>query len=122
MKITKRQLARIIKESSTQALGEQAEGMGDNHDHHWPRVEWDNSVGELVDSWAEMEINSFDPGDPSMNPKESDSTLADNKAYWAEQVESAMIDLENEVTLEIRKTVLAQMKKISDDLVNGNYA
>ena len=122
MKITKRQLKRIIREERARIISEQDVAQGDNHDHHWPRVDWDNSVGELVDAWADMEINSFDTGDPSMNPTDGDATVADNKAYWEEQVESAMLDLENEVTVAIRKVVLAKMKETSEALMNGNYA
>jgi len=122
MKITKRQLKRIIREERARVIREQDVNQGDNHDHHWPRVDWDNSVGELVDSWADMEINSFDSGDPSMNPTDGDATVADNKAYWAEQVESAMLDLENEVTVAIRQVVLAKMKETSEALMNGDYA
>lgn len=122
MKITKRQLQSIILEGKRKILREQDDIQEDNHDHHWPRVDWDNSVGELVDSWADMEVNSFDPGDPSMNPTDGEATVADNKAYWAEQVESAMLDLENEATVAIRQVVLAKMKEISEALMNGDYA
>jgi len=110
MKITKRQLKRIIKEELD---------TPSTDDHHWPRVEWDNA-SDLVDKWHEMEIKSFDTGDPSMNPE--GSTLKDNKDFWREQVDSASYDLDNELTIAIRKVALAKMKEISEKLINGEYS
>ena len=118
MKITKRQLKRIIREEKEQLLDE-VDVEAINGDHHWPRVDWDGA-STLTDKWHDMEIKSFDTGDPSMNPE--DSTLSDSKDFWREQVDSASYDLENELTLAIRKVALAKMKEISERLINGEYA
>ena len=94
---------------------------GEGMDHHWPRVDWTNAVGELCDKWAEMEEKSFDAGDPSMT-KDGDLTQQEAKQYWMDQVESAAMDLENELVVEIRKIALAAMKKITNQLINGEYS
>jgi len=121
MKITKRQLRRIIREEKNRILCEQEEVEPNvaNGDHHWPRVEW-NDANELVDKWHDLEIKAFDPGDPSMNPDED--TLTDNKDFWREQVDSASMDLEVELTVRIRKIALQTMKEFSEKLINGDYA
>ena len=93
---------------------------GANGDHHWPRVEWDN-IYDLVDKWAKMEEDSFDVGDPSMT-KDDELSQSEAKAYWAEQVEAASIELESELTQAVRKAALATMKSISDRLINGDFA
>jgi hypothetical protein len=107
MKITKRQLRRLIREERNRILheqpvsGEQAEQMQRDQDMHtWPRIEWDSSVGELVDKWAEIEA----------------------KDWWADQVEAASMDLENDLTVEIRKVALKVMKDVTNRLINGDYA
>ena len=46
----------------------------------------------------------------------------ESKAYWNEQVESAGMDLENELTQAIRKVALATMQQITEKLINGEYA
>ena len=122
MKITKRQLKRIIKEEHRKILKEQefetpqSSGM----DHHWPRIDWSSSIGELVDKWVKMEEESFDPGDPSMT-QDGELSQSEAKSVWANQVDGASMDLENEITVEIRKVVLASMQKISNQLINGEY-
>ena len=120
MKITKRQLQRIIKEEKQRLLKEQSESAPVNasDDHHWPRVEW-TSASELSDKWHDMEIKSFDPGDPSMTSEED--SLADSKDFWREQVDDAAMDLENELTKRIRKLALEVMKEVSESLINGEY-
>jgi hypothetical protein len=110
MRVTKRQLRRIIKEQSESAP------VNASDDHHWPRVEW-ASASELADKWHDMEIKSFDPGDPSMT-SEKDS-LTDSKDFWREQVDDAAMDLENELTKRIRKLALEVMKEVSESLING---
>ena len=119
MKITKRQLKRIIREEKEQLLDEVDVDATDAGDHTWPRVEW-NDTGTLTDKWHDMEMKSFDTGDPSMNPE--GSSVSDNKDFWREQVDSASYDLENELTVAIRKLALAKMKEISERLINGDYA
>jgi hypothetical protein len=118
MKITKRQLMQIIKEEKEQLLDEIESATDENGDHHWPRVEWTNVDG-LVDKWAEMEEKSFDEGDPSMNA--DDMSVSDSKAYWAEQVESAAMDLEADLVSAVRKLSLAKMKEYTERLINGDY-
>ena len=125
MKITKRQLQQIVKEEKQRLLKEQSgsaptkiPGRKDADEHHWPRVEW-TSASELADKWHDMEIKSFDPGDPSMT-SEKDS-LTDSKDFWREQVDDAAMDLENELTKRIRKLALEVMKEVSESLINGEY-
>ena len=45
MKITKRQLKRIIREEKEQLLDEVDVDAATNGDHHWPRVDWDRCLG-----------------------------------------------------------------------------
>ena len=132
MKVSKNQLKIIIREEKRRILREEEKKEstldeidlenpdGANGDHHWPRISWDDSVGELVDKWHDMEMASFDESDPSQNP--DDQSAAENKDFWREQVDSASYDLENDITVEIRKVVLAAMKNVSGKLVNGEYA
>ena len=120
MKITETQLRRIIKQEKTRLL-EQDEETQHSQDHHWPRVEWDTKVGELADKWHDAEMKSFDPKDPSMM-QDGELSATEAKDYWREQVDQASYDLENELTIEIRKVALAAMKAITDRLINGDYA
>ena len=125
MKITKRQLTRIIKEEKARLLSEQqveVEEEWTSESHHWPRVDW-NDAAELVDKWHDMEIKAFDEGDPSMNPLDNpEDSVSDNKEFWREQVDSASMDLESELTVRIRKVALQTMKEITEKLLNGDYA
>ena len=135
MKITKRQLRRIIKEEATRIITEvETVSSADisiadiktandkkaaGGDHHWPRVDWSN-VGELVDKWTKMEEAAFDKGDPSMSPDDKSDT--ESKQYWGDQVEGAAMDLEAELTLRVRKVALQTMQEFTDKLVNGEYS
>lgn len=128
MKITKRQLRRLIREERNRILheqpapGEQAEQMQRDQDmHSWPRIEWDSSIGELTDKWTEMEEKAFDPKDPSMT-NDGELSTADAKKFWADQIDAAAMDLENDLTVEIRKVALKTMKDITNRLINGDYA
>lgn len=125
MKITKNQLKRIIKEERARFLSEQkveVEEEWGSEAHHWPRVDW-NNVESLVDKWHDMEIKSFDEGDPSMNPTDSpDDSVSDNKEFWREQVDSASMDLEAELTVRVRKLALQTMKEFTEKLINGDYS
>ena len=118
MKITKRQLKRIIKEEKQKLLKEElgAENAGE---HHWPRVDWSN-VGELTDKWIKMEEDAWDKGDTSMNP--DGETDADAKRYWKDQVEGAAMDFEAELTLRVRRVALKTMEEFTDKLINGEYS
>ena len=120
MRITKKQLRRIIKEERIKLLREQEEVAPDaNGDHHWPRVDWSNA-GELVDKWIKMEEDAWDTGDTSMNP--DDVSNAEAKRHWSDQVEGAAMDMEAELTLRIRKVALQTMKEFTEKLVNGEYS
>ena len=119
MKITKRQLRRIIKEERARFLKEQEENSPVNGDHHWPRVDWSN-IGELTDKWMDMEEKAWDKGDGSMNP--DDVTDADAKRHWKDQVEGCAMDMEAELTRRIRRVALQTMKEFSDKLINGEYS
>ena len=123
MPISKNQLRRIIREEKEKVLDEidLDNPDGSNGDHHWPRIEWDTAVGELVDKWHDMETATFDPGDPSMM-HDGELSQAEAKDLWREQIDAASYDLENDITVEIRKVVLAAMKSVSGKLVNGDYA
>jgi len=120
MKITKRQLRRIIKEEKARILHEQPEimVMSDN-EHHWPRVEWTN-VEDLTDKWATAERKAWDKGDPSMNP--TDEKTSEMKKLWEDQVETAAMDMEAELTVRVRKIALQTMQEFTDNLINGDYA
>ena len=112
-------LKRIIKEEKARLLREQEEGGSANGDHHWPRVDWSN-VGDLVDKWTSLEYDAWDKGDTSMNP--DDVTDVEARQHWGDQVESAGLDMESELTVRIRRVALQTMKEFSDKLVNGEYS
>jgi len=121
MKITKRQLRRIIKEEKRRLLREQEEQVAavNGDDHHWPRIDWSN-IGELVDKWTKMEEDAWDTGDTSMNP--DDVSNVEAKRHWGDQVEGAAMDMEAELTLRVRRAALQTMKEFTDKLINGEYS
>jgi hypothetical protein len=123
MRITKRNLRKIIKEEKTRLLLEQ-EDMSSNttppdNEHHWPRVDWTN-VGELADKWVEAEEKAFDKGDPSMMGM--GDTVTDAKKAWSLQVDNASLDMENELTKRVRQVALETMQEFTNNLINGDYA
>lgn len=118
MKITKRQLKKIIKEEKARILREQEESSA-NGDHHWPRVDW-KGVEDLTDKWVDMEEKSWDKGDASMNP--DDQSDRDAQTYWNDQVEACAMDMEAEMLLRIRRVALQTMKEFSQKLIEGDYA
>ena len=122
MKITKRQLRRIVKEEKTKVLREQEDMSSNttptNNEHHWPRVEWSN-VGELVDKWTQTERDAFNKGDPSMMAMGETATEA--KGIWDMQVEQAGMEMEAELTARVRKVALQTMQEFTDNLINGDY-
>jgi len=122
MKITKKQLKRIIREERNRLLREQSDMSSNvtspNNEHHWPRVDWSN-VGELVDKWIEAEKKAWDKGDPSMNPDGEKS--AEMKQRWEDQIETAALDLEAELTVRVRKVALQAMQEFTDNLIGGEY-
>jgi hypothetical protein len=124
MKITKRQLRRIIKEEKARILHEQGDDMSTNttptnNEHHWPRVDWSN-VGELVDKWTQGERDAFDKGDPSMMAM--GETVTEAKGVWDMQVEQAGMDMEAELTERVRKVALQTMQEFTENLINGDYS
>ena len=119
MKITKKQLTRIIKEEKARFLREQDEAKTDNNTHHWPRVDWSN-VAELVDKWAKGEEDAFDKGDPSM--MDMGDSASEAKSAWSLQVDNAAMDMENELTKRVRQIALQTMQEFTDKLINGDYA
>ena len=121
MKITKRQLKKIIKEEKAQILREQeeVEVVVDTNEHHWPRVDWTN-IEDLVDKWAAGEREAFDKGDPSMAAM--GETTSEAKQIWTDQVETASMDMEAELTNRVRKVALSTMQEFTDALINGDYS
>ena len=120
MKITKRQLRRIIKEEKRRLLKEQDDTrVADNNTHHWPRVDW-NNVEELVDKWAVGEEKAFDKGDPSMMAMGDTPTEA--KKIWGMQVDQAAMEMEAELTDRVRKVALQTMQEFTDKLINGEFS
>lgn len=131
MRITKKQLRRIIKEERTKLEEDEAGGAADadlappNKSHHWPRVEWTN-VETLTDKWAQAERDAWDKGDPSMmldKPGEKSQAEWDKemKARWESQVEEAAMDFEAELTARVRKLALETMEEFTDALIAGEY-
>ena len=117
MKITKRQLRRIIKEEKAKLLREQEEPQA-QADHHWPRVDW-KGVEDLTDKWIDMEEKAWDKGDTSMNP--DDQSDRDAQTYWNDQVEACAMDMEAEMLVRIRRVALQTMKEYSQKLIEGDY-
>lgn len=117
MKITKRQLTRIIKEEKARILKEQ-EDTQSQADHHWPRVDW-KGVEDLTDKWIDMEEKAWDKGDTSMNP--DDQSDRDAQTYWNDQVEACAMDMEAEMLVRIRRIALQTMKEYSQKLIEGDY-
>jgi len=124
MRVTKRQLKRIIKEEKRR-LREQTEVVTDDLDvvdgstHHWPRVEWTN-VEDLVDQWMDQENKAFDKGDPSMM-RDDEISVSEAKAIWEDQVEAAAMDMEAELTVRVRKLALQTMQEFTEKLIDGEY-
>ena len=118
MKITKRQIQKIIKEEKARLLNEQEEERVEASEHHWPRVDWTN-IEDLVDKWTDQERKSWDTADPSMNPDDMKNIEA--KKQWEDQVENASLDLEAELTKRVRKIALMTMKEYTDLLIGGEY-
>jgi hypothetical protein len=118
MKITKRQLRRIIKEEKRRLVNEQGSPGVDSNGHHWPRVDW-SDVGDLVDKWTDTERKAFDTGDPSMMAMGETATEA--KGVWDMQVEQAGMEMEAELTARVRKVAMQTMQEFTDRLINGDF-
>lgn len=122
MKITKRQLIRIIKEEKLRILHEQAAPVN-SQQHHFPSADQEigQVVEELANAWHEMELKSWSAGDPSMN-MQGELSDAESKEYWGEQVDTATEDLEEELRERLRSEALAVMQEFTDKLINGDYS
>lgn len=120
MKITKRQLKRIIQEEAKKIMKEQDAMKHDSaHSHHWPSVEW-NEVHDLVDMWEDEEIKSFSLGDPSMAPE--GMSAAEAKESWEAEVYEASAALREELAQRIKDLALVAMKDMTDRLINGDFS
>jgi hypothetical protein len=68
-----------------------------------------------------MELDAFDPGDPSMN-KHGELTDAEARQWWSEQVEDAALELENVLADRLRQAALKTMQEITDRLIDHDFA
>jgi hypothetical protein len=100
--------------------GPEADARPNHADHGWPTVAWEDA-NELVDKWRKMELEAFDPGDPSMN-QGGELTDAEAKRWWSDQVEEASMTLENELAEQLRQTALRTMQDVTDRLIDGEFA
>ena len=127
MKITKRQLRRIIKEEKAHILREQEETGDqkrvDSREHQWPSADGpiEDTALDLARAWGEMETKSWSAGDPSMNMY-GELSDAESKTWWAEQVDEASGELEGALEERLRATSIEVMEEFTDKLINGDYA
>ena len=126
MRISKRQLKRIIKEEKARILREQeipTDGQADSREHHWPSA--DGPIGDAVDeltaAWVDMEINAWSTGDPSMN-MQGELSDAESKEWWTEQVDAATDQLEEALRERLRTASIEVMEEYTDKLINGDFS
>ena len=119
MKITKRQLRRIIKEEKARLLWEQ-EAPVDTREHQWPSA--DGPIADVAEdlsaSWGKMEADAWSSGDPSMN-MHGELDDAESKEWWQRLVDVATEELEEELAQRLREVAIEVMKQKTDDLING---
>ena len=122
MRITKRQLRRIIKEERARLLREQ-DAPPDPGQHHYPSADQEISqvVEELANSWHEMELKAWSAGDPSMN-MQGELSDSESKEYWTEQVDAATDALHEVLRDRLRAEALKVMEEFTGKLINGDYA
>ena len=115
MKITKRQLRRIIK---TRLLKEQ----DDSREHHWPSADGPitDAALELCTKWGDMEAKAWSAGDPSMN-MQGELSDSESKAWWVEQVDNATEALELELEKRLRAESIRVMEEFTEELINGDF-
>ena len=144
MKITKRQLRRIIKEVKRKLLREGATGgialkslvtlefanalkgineqASDSREHHWPSA--DNELADVVDtlvvSWTDMEMKAWSAGDPSMNMG-GELSDTESKEWWNEQVDAASEELQDTLRERLRAESIKVMEDFTDRLINGDF-
>ena len=126
MKITKRQLKRIIKEEKRRILHEQeadAHNHVDSREHQWPSADGplSEATSDLADAWHDMEVKAWSPGDPSMNQYGELSDSA-SKANWVEQVETASGALADALEERLRQTSIEVMQEFTDKLIDGEFS
>ena len=122
MRITKKQLRRIIKEEKAKIMREEEGAMNPNQ-HHYPSADKavDQVAEELTTGWHEMELKAWSAGDPSMN-MQGELSDAESKEYWGEQVEAATDDLKNDLKERLRSFSLSVMEEYTEKLINGDYS
>ena len=122
MKITKRQLRRIIKEEKRRLLREQ-EGAVDTREHQWPSADGPiaDTALELSTAWGDMEAKAWSAGDPSMN-LQGELSDSESKTWWVEQVDSATEELELALEERLRAESIKVMEEFTDRLINGDFA
>ena len=125
MKITKRQLKRIIKEEKARILREQATGDHnhiDSREHQWPSADGPmaDAALELATAWGDMEAKAWSAGDPSMN-QNGELSDTESKEWWVEQVDNATEVLEATLEERLRQTSIEVMQEFTDKLINGEY-
>ena len=120
MKISKKQLRKIIKEEKHRLLREAEEVNGQAH--HYPTLgtEWENAAVDLAGDWIDMELKAFDQGDPSMMGNAE--TKKEAQDYWDAQVNAAGEELEERLIERMRGLAMQVMEEISNELINGDYA
>jgi len=119
MRITKRQLKRIIREERARLFEQQDEVSINVHAHGQPSYDWGDAALDLAEEWKKREREAFDTGDPSMMGM--GETTAEAKEAWEIQVEDAGEDLEAELRYALRKAAVKTMAKITSNLINGEY-
>ena len=124
MKITKRQLRRIIKEEKAKITAEmmEQEGAMDPNQHHYPSA--DNAINDVVEelknSWHEMELKAWSAGDPSMNMG-GELSDTESKEWWNEQVDAASEELQDTLRERLRAESIKVMEEFTDRLINGDF-
>ena len=126
MRITKRQLRRIIREEKRRLLREQETGEHshvDPREHQWPSADGPitDTALELSTKWGDMEAKAWSAGDPSMN-MQGELSESESKTWWVEQVDNATADLEVALEERLRAASIEVMQEFTDKLINGDYS
>jgi hypothetical protein len=126
MKVTKRQLRRIIKEEKRRLLREQETGDHnhvDTREHQWPSADGSiqDAALELATAWGDMEAKAWSSGDPSMN-QGGELSDSESKTWWAEQVETAQEALELAIEEKLRAASIEVMQEFTDKLIDGEFS
>lgn len=121
MRITKRQLKRIIKEEKDKVLRE-LEAPVNSSQHHYPSAdqEIEQVVEQLKVAWQEMELKAWSAGDPSMN-MHGELSDQESKELWGSQVETATDEFKEALGERLRATAIEVMEEYTDKLIVGEY-